>query len=394
MEHNYDIHTTENHTTGNTSGCEIDPFENDLSPLLFLPGSNEFTYPKHGDTVIKLYPEQPLHITCPGGTVVIANFTTNSSLLSGSCINGGVLKIGNKAANWKRIRCSTSPVSKIRYTGNSCDKDGKEIEIGFPIGLGGFLRSILICFDQEWQIARYSFVKIPASINQRINKTPRPTFNQGQGIYNITSVNDLYLRKNQRATVNSLVGLPDNSTQYIQDRSDYFLSRGHLTANMDNFYAAQQNATFYYQNAAPQWQTLNGKDWNQIEIDVRDYASNNGVELHVWTGTWQVTTLRHVVTNAQTDIYLYVDESTNGTALPVPAVFWKVVLEPSTKKGVALLGVNNPYVSLTNKLCPDVSQNLTWLHIPQEGPCYACTIDHFKMKVFNISTVVDNGLLL
>jgi len=85
-------------------------------------------------------------------------------------------------------------------------------------------------------------------------------------------------------TINNLLGLPEGSFQYVQNNNNYFLSRGHLTARSDFFYAAQQNSTFHFSNALPQWQTFNGFNWDQAETDLQDYAEANNVHLQVWTG--------------------------------------------------------------------------------------------------------------
>lgn len=44
-------------------------------------------------------------------------------------------------------------------------------------------------------------------------------------------------------------------------------------------------ATFYYANAAPQWQTSNGHNWEAIENDVRHFAGRLNEDLDIYTGT-------------------------------------------------------------------------------------------------------------
>ena len=66
---------------------------------------------------------------------------------------------------------------------------------------------------------------------------------------------------------------------------DYFLSKGHLVAKADFFHGSHQQATFAYTNAAPQWQTFNGNNWNSLENDVRTFASMINLDLECYTGT-------------------------------------------------------------------------------------------------------------
>lgn len=212
-------------------------------------------------------------------------------------------------------------------------------------------------------------------------------------------MNDLYVRGGQQATINGLLGLSASSTKYIEDSSDYFLSRGHLTAKADFVYGPQQTATFHYVNAAPQWQTFNGDNWNTLEADVRDYAEENELDLKVYTGTYGVSTLPHEDTKEEIPLYLYVDDNGNK-AIPVPELYWKVVYNPETKQGVALLGVNNPYQTDVTKsvICKDISSQINWLNWKptdqKAGYSYACEVDDLRKSVTYLPEFEVQGLLL
>lgn len=60
-------------------------------------------------------------------------------------------------------------------------------------------------------------------------------------------------------------------------------------AKADFLYGAQQLTTFWYTNAAPQWQTFNGNNWNAMENDCRAFAGSIGADLEVYTGTYVST---------------------------------------------------------------------------------------------------------
>lgn len=47
--------------------------------------------------------------------------------------------------------------------------------------------------------------------------------------------------------------------------NNQFLARGHLTAKSDYIFASGQRATFFFTNAAPQWQPFNAGNWNNLE---------------------------------------------------------------------------------------------------------------------------------
>ncbi|XP_076252979.1 salivary endonuclease-like [Rhynchophorus ferrugineus] len=371
-----------------TDGCEIHPLKFDLSPLIILAGTTTIPYPRIGEEVLRFYHGQRVEFACPGSEMV-----NGFVVLPASCHSQDEFDTVNGRVKWSQLYCKATIQSTIRYTGLSCEADGSEIEVGFPLEGDRFVRTMMICFDRENQMAHYSFINQTASINQRTNAY-RPLWTQGSNIYDIDSVTDLYTRKNQRKTVNALVNLEANSAKYINN--DY-LSRGHLTAKADMFYSAQQNATFFMGNVAPQWQTLNGGNWNNIEIAVRDYGEQNRVNLMVWTGVHGIATLSHTETKDQVDLYLYVDELTNKKAIPVPAIFWKIVYNPNSQEGIALIGFNNPYTD-PDPICSDVSRNITWLKLNKNttsaGYCYVCTVDSFRNKVKNVPNVTVRGLLV
>lgn len=97
---------------------------------------------------------------------------------------------------------------------------------------------------------------------------------------------NLYRRVTQRITLTTLLGSQYLAEQYIHLTNDFFLSKGHLVAKADFLHGAHQMATFWYINAAPQWQTFNGNNWNSLENDVRSFAARTNKDLDCYTGTY------------------------------------------------------------------------------------------------------------
>merc|ERR1711872_613162 len=56
---------------------------------------------------------------------------------------------------------------------------------------------------------------------------------------------------------------------------------------------------------------------------------------------------------------IYLDDEGN-IKVPVPKYFWKVIYDEKTKKGIAIVGVNNPHKTEPN-LCTPVEENISWL---------------------------------
>lgn len=366
-----------------------------IHPLIVLSGTTDWIYPRWGDEFLKFDPGSSLDFLCPGRSVVIENESTGKSILTGRCISGTTFSTTEGTPiNWRTLSCDGSPWRDIRPTQRSCAVQGTELEIGFFLGDGRFLVYLMVCFNTKLETPYYTFINQTASINQKISGTARPPFLQGSDMYSIKGISSLYTRKRQRATINRLLGLSKNSTTYIKTTGNYYLARGHLTARADGFYAAQQNATFYMQNVAPQWQTLNGNNWQKVESQLRDCIEYNGGGVQVWSGVHGVARLPHGETGEGTELYLYVSGSTR--AVPVPEIFYKVVYNPESQTGVALIGFNNPYVESV-PFCDDVSLKLPWLNIkPNQahGYVYACTVDSFRKIVTVLPNFIVKKLLV
>lgn len=159
---------------------------------------------------------------------------------------------------------------------------------------------------------------------------------------------------------------------------------------------SHQRATFYYINAAPQWQTLNQNNWNTLEQNVREFSVDRNLDLQVYTGTFGVATLKDV-RGQEKELYLY---HQNGVkALPVPRYFWKVVYSPSTQAAVAFVSFNNPYAhhDKSDMFCRDVCKQIRWVQWeaedPEMGISFCCEVDDFNRVVRGVPALKSSGLL-
>lgn len=87
----------------------------------------------------------------------------------------------------------------------------------------------------------------------------------------------------------NILGSKELGEKYVKSSGDYFFSRGHTTAKADFVLASLQRSTFHIANAAPQWQTFNGGNWNTIEGNLRAYVAKLGRDIKVYDSFYKFT---------------------------------------------------------------------------------------------------------
>ncbi|XP_063223268.1 uncharacterized protein LOC134531489 [Bacillus rossius redtenbacheri] len=310
---------------------------------------------------------------------------TNHVTALAACAQDTTFVVAGARRNFSELACEQYPFHTARRTGALCNAGrATEIEIGFSLG-ARFYRLLEVCFDEALLSPVYTRFLMVAQIRNYQSRFPRPAWTTGD-FYRGVSPNSRYVRNQQIATVGEILGDVALAEKYISRSSDYFLARGHLAAKVDFLYGAQQRATFYYVNAAPQWQTFNGGNWERLESSVRAYATLTASDLVVYTGVHGVSTLPDAA-GVQRELYLHVDENGNR-GMPVPRLYWKAVYNPRTRAGAVFLGVNNPYEASPGAdyfLCRDVSGRMPWLLWSPDnqtlGFAYACEVDDFRRAV-------------
>lgn len=161
---------------------------------------------------------------------------------------------------------------------------------------------------------------------------PRPSFIQGT-FFPGKDIDRLYTRVTQRKTIAETVGSKELSYELVHERGDTFLARGHLAARVDFIYGTQQRSSFWFINAAPQWQHFNAINWALIEDASRILAADRRIFLDVYTGTFGVTKLRDINGVMQP---IFLDIKTQQ--VPVPQIYYKILIEKSSSSGIVLIG--------------------------------------------------------
>ncbi|XP_059479958.1 uncharacterized protein LOC132199337 [Neocloeon triangulifer] len=357
-----------------------------------------FWLPQSGDIVTVPDAGQVL-FACPGGTLTGPG--TEEALLT--CVGGNVFSdVNGNTYSFSSLSCSRDPFhTAIRRNGASCEIPGAYslIDIGFQLTSGAFYKIIEICFDDATSNSLYSKYTQTNAIDGYQSGYPRPGFVQGEFYPPGLDVDFQYSRDGQLAAVAQAVGSTSLAGQYVQASGDYFMSRGHMTAKADFVYGSHHRATFWFLNVAPQWQTFNGGNWNNLEMSSRTFAASYPNDLLVYTGTNGITQLPDVNGNP-VDIYIAYDANGNGI-LKVPYIYWRVVYDPITQNGVAFVGLNNPYNDAPGTdfygLCTDVCSQISWVNwSPSDqrlGFGFCCDINELALNVPEIPPLTVTGLL-
>ncbi|XP_049773169.1 uncharacterized protein LOC126161417 [Schistocerca cancellata] len=381
------------------AGCSVDVNRSKMpspQPLLLKPGGSKdvhgFVTPDSSG-VISLSQNQQIIVACPGNIIQV----TKQPQATASCVSGSTFSINGKSYSFTDLACKSKPKPSERIPAQSCGSRGQYqvVQLGFQVG-SDFYTLIDACFDNRSYSTVYDHFTMVAEIGGKQNYSSRPKkWLRGTFFSNI-DMEYYYNRTTQVNTVGRLLGDPKLGSKYISQNTDYFLSRGHLTANADFSLIAQRYVTFFYMNSAPQWQTFNGGNWQTMEDNVRSYAASNGTKLEIYTGTHGITTLRSK-TNNEKELFLCID---GGNYIPVPKLFWKIVYKAVTKAAVVFLGVNNPHIEKPGSdyyICKNVCPNITWIEWEANnqtmGYSYCCEYADFTKSVADAPNLTVTSLL-
>lgn len=136
-----------------------------------------------------------------------------------------------------------------------------------------------------------------------------------------------------------------------------------------------------------------------VEDGSRRLAADRNSTLTVYTGTHGILKLR-ALNGKFREIYL----DMANKQIPVPKIFYKLLIDESKKSGIALVCVNNVHISIEEirrdyVICEDVSDSIKYIKWRKadvkRGFCYACRVDEFLAKVPHVKNLlrVENLLI-
>lgn len=329
---------------------------------------------------------------------IIELFCTSSTFAT--CQSNGQFLIDAVVQDFVTFTCAKLPTHSVRSTGRSCYGGATILEVGFDLGDGRFASIMETCHDNIIETNHWVHHLIsPANAGFQTG-FPRPSFKTG-GFFNSKNVDNLYTKNNQRAVFGSILGSSEIALELVHETGDTYLARGHQAAKADYIFGSQQDGTFYFVNAAPQWQSFNAYNWERVENSVKTMSADRGISLDVYTGTYGVVSFPDI-NGVPRELYL--DTSSGSGQIPVPKIFYKILIEEVTGNGIAIIGVNNVHATLAEIqesyiFCNDIAAGINWInwdiHNIARGYMYACEVNEFAAVVGHLpSEVIASGILI
>lgn len=350
-------------------------------PLLIHPNTDKLWLPSSSDGNIVIEQDETIELYCTKGFQ--APFKGNTIIAT--CMSGIEFLVEDEEVDFNQMACTELPQHSTRRTEKSCI-EGEITQIGFQIENDKWINLMDVCHDETKAVTRWvHYHQSPVNAGYQ-RSFPRINFIQSD-FYEGLAVNSLYTRNRQRVTIGNILGSRQLGENLIADRGDLFLSRGHLAARSDFVFGVHQQASFYFLNAAPQWQQFNGGNWATLEDHLKRYVDRKDINVEIYTGTHGILTFNDVNGEPQE---LYLASNRNDQRIPVPKVYYKVVIDERNKAGIVFIGVNNPYATMEEikndyTYCENVMNQVNYIPWnqarPQMGYLYACTISDFVESV-------------
>ncbi|XP_034934395.1 uncharacterized protein [Chelonus insularis] len=368
-------------------------------PLILSKNKEDtiFLYPKDKSGILTISSGEKIYLACPGKYNQLQGVEGLTAVkeVEATCLKEKTFIINSTQFNFTTATCKYLPEHEAQRRPVKCYGDNTYIEIGFQLEKE-FLRTIEICRNDATLSTDYTKFRLTHKIGNMQSNYPRPRKWVTGDFYNRINVDYYYKATTQLNMMKKITGSEELADKYIQ-AGRRFLSRGHMTARSDFVYGNAQRSTFWYLNAAPQWQTFNAGNWNTLEDSIRRFAQKKLLNLDVYTGVHGQMNITDV-NNNQIPLYLFVNKTQQN--LPVPRFFWKVIYDPLEEIGTAFVGVNDPYASnITDDMymCQDISKSIRWLRWDPnsitKGISYACAIDDLRKNVPSIPKLKVHGVL-
>ncbi|XP_066942147.1 uncharacterized protein [Macrobrachium rosenbergii] len=356
-------------------------------PPLIIDASFNIVLPvmEEGKRIVRVPKNSAITLACPGSKIA----GLEKEVVQAKCSGGQAIKVGKKRMALKDLSCSKKAKESIRKDAGKCGEEGTGVLeiIGFEIAnLDRFYEVIDICYDERLETNLYSkHILHGRSIAAKDVDPKRPPFKAAKGFFNI-SISKSYSVKEQKRLMEDILESNDLASTVIDYSKQYYFAKGHMAPDADFVTEAEQDATYYYINAVPQWQAFNNGNWKYLEFATRDLASQLGTDLTIYSGSWGTLEMDDVNGNP---VEVYLGLSSKEKVVPAPALTWKVIHEEATNRAIGIVGVNNPHLtSIPALLCKDICPDVPWITFDVtdlgHGYTYCCSVSDLRNSIPHI----------
>lgn len=350
-------------------------------PLLLNSGSTAFLFPQWNETsgLVFLSPGETINLYCPNGVK-----DSETRLAVATCIGGKEFRVDGGKKSLKNVKCKKHPwitVKPQKFEEKRSYCQGRNLtDVGFHVNNGGFLKTMSICHDIKAITTFYTIYQLhPYNVAYQ-KGVGRPGFIQAKEFNYSVDINKLYSKENQRKRLEILLG-EDEEELLDEDDEKFFLSRGHLGGKVDFLFANHQRSTFFYLNAAPQWQVINGGNWLRVEDGIRRFVAKENLNATIISGVHEVLRFPNLE-----DGPFFLGEK---KSLPVPQYFYKLVHDEESGKGIVFVSVNNPFIDEEETkdyiFCEkNVIKDVKWVTLRKsttQGFVFACEVNDFMKEM-------------
>ncbi|XP_075214871.1 salivary endonuclease-like [Lycorma delicatula] len=383
--------------------------------LLVLPTlitSDNSTYNK-GVGALEFDMKETVYLECPGkgnGILIESGDITQSSLEM-RCITGTTVSLNSEqvkeSADFSKVSCSKSFPGTAIFNENAetCGEKGRLVEIGFLVE--GWHKLINVCYNVEETKTLYTSHTLFGSVLAGADVyNKRPNFAKGlEEFYEGFHPGDCYTQESQKQVILEMTG----DEKYFQPSDNIYLARGHFSPDGDFILKTWQDATYFFVNAAPQWQCINQGHWLAVENLAREVSMKLKEKFHVTTGPYGILKLKSK--NGQyEELFLKPIKKETKTKrkktnkkvddkdakIAVPDYYFKVLHRPSKNECIVFISTNNPFIDKPEEFCKDICEDNNWpkLRDQKKGFVFCCKYEEFKETVPYITEYDCSGGVL
>ncbi|XP_053687665.1 uncharacterized protein LOC128737126 [Sabethes cyaneus] len=315
----------------------------------------------------------------------------NEHLANVSCVRQLEFKLNGRTVLHDKLNCSSGISSSIKPQNRPCaGGTGALFDVGYEVLGIPFIKLFISCYSLERASVIYTEHHILGrSMDAAQINNDRPAFRVG-GLNSKVKFSSVYTQNSQRKRLGELLGSEAEAHKYISSSS--FLAKGHLTPDGDFVLNTWASATYFYINAAPEWQIINVGNWIRVENAARAVAARLNDTVTVFTGVYEILTLPN---DAGQPVPITLSENSQ---LEVPKWFWKVLHHVNSNSAVAFVTLNNPFAQQGEYLCQDVCDRFGWgqneFKDLGKGFTYCCTVQELRKAIKFIPTKADTPNIL